>query len=575
MKMKTVISCLLSSVLMISALTACSVADQQNEQRNQKSQSEQSKQNNSEGSGKTESAGKHTLYIRDADKRAEMTATFYNSMTGKSESVPMQKVSEENDYITYSCEGDINAYNMVHMTYGAEPTMNVAFNEFVSGWYLYNDELLPYVEGQEPNYKPEYTTKVFPFDGYDKNVYIWTPKDYEADAEEKYSTIYMLDGQSVLSTDIDTTFNQGCWNVSEHVASMMSQTDNKAIIVAIETTGKQRNDELIPDIGEIASWAKDSLETKQSGTKLCSFICDELVPYIEKNYNVYMDREHKGLCGSSYGGLEAFYVGFERPECFGTIGSLSPSFYPFEDETLINYLMTKQDKASELPFLYMYMGSNDSDEGAYSGAVYNTLVKNGYPKDKIIADKYDQGHHFLAYWRNIYPEFLEAMFTHKVTGLTLGLPIDESRLSMEETESSTGSAGPGGDYIYYDNSETKWETVYAYWWESNFATTTNKITGEVYGAAWPGMPMEKLGDTDIYRIVIPVGANRIIFNTGISDEEIKNGTKSYQTADLSFDENSNAGQVYKLDLSQEATHGRGIEKTKFTYPAGEWSDYAP
>lgn len=95
-----------------------------------------------------------------------------------------------------------------------------------------------------------------------------------------------------------------------------------------------------------------------------------------------------------------------------------------------------------------------------------------------------------------------------------------------DQSSSEASASFGGDYVYYDNSETKWEKVYAYWWEKSFAETKNKITGETYGEAWPGLPMEKVGDTDIYRIVIPVGADNIVFNTGVPDEEIKNGVQS-------------------------------------------------
>ena len=307
-----------------------------------------------------------------------------------------------------------------------------------------------------------------------------------AGAEEKYATIYMLDGQAVLSKEIDNPFNQGVWNVSEHVESMMSQTDYKAIVVAIETIGSKRNDELIPDLGEIPEWAKKFLTTKQSGTKFCNFICDEVVPYIEANYNVYADRDHRGICGSSYGGL-----------------------------------------------------------------------------------------HELPYWRNIFPEFLEAMFTHNVTALTLGGLIEESRLEMDNDGSGDEQVGSGGDYIYFDNSQTKWERGYAYWWADGFAATTNKITGEAYGESFPGLPMEKVGDTEIYRIVIPVKANHIIFNSGVTDEEVKNGKQSYQSSDAAFNETTNAGQVYRIDLSQDATHGRGAEKEKYTYPAGSWSNDAP
>lgn len=87
--------------------------------------------------------------------------------------------------------------------------------------------------------------------------------------------------------------------------------------------------------------------------------------------------------------------------------------------------------------------------------------------------------------------------------------------------------------------------------------------------------MEKVGDAEIYRIVIPVKANHIIFNSGVTDEEVKNGKQSYQSSDVTFNETTNAGQVYSIDLSQDATNGRGAEKEKYTYPAGSWSNDTP
>ena len=123
-----------------------------------------------------------------------------------------------------------------------------------------------------------------------------------------------------------------------------------------------------------------------------------------------------------------------------------------------------------------------------------------------------------------------------------------------------------------------------YWWNDDYALITNKLTGEPYpantedgkqdlGSSWPGVEMEQIGDSSIYRAVMPVGATSIIFNTGVSDEDVRAGTEAYQTDDLKFDEAANAGQVYKIDLSQEPKKGRGVEKTKYRYPGGGWSDY--
>ena len=85
--------------------------------------------------------------------------------------------------------------------------------------------------------------------------------------------------------------------------------------------------------------------------------------------------------------------------------------------------------------------------------------------------------------------------------------------------------------------------------------------------------MEKIGDTDIYRVVVPLGDFGLVFSSGVTDEEIENGTIGYQTKDLTFNSNYNAGQIYTIDTSVEPKPGRGIEKTKYKYSAGEWSNY--
>ena len=101
-----------------------------------------------------------------------------------------------------------------------------------------------------------------------------------------------------------------------------------------------------------------------------------------------------------------------------------------------------------------------------------------------------------------------------------------------------------------------------------------KLMGEIYGESWLGLAMERVGDTGIYRIAIPLKAKNIIFNSGAADQDIIDGKNGYQTADLKFDENANAGQIYTIDTSTPAKAGRGVaEKTKYRYTAGEWKNY--
>lgn len=315
------------------------------------------------------------------------------------------------------------------------------------------------------------------------------------------------------------------------------------------------------------------------------YLSNTVVPYIEKNYNVYQEAAHRSICGSSLGGLAFFYIGLEHPETFGTVGALSSTFSVGDDELWSDYLTPKY-KADNLPFIFMYDGSYYDDNGAFSESMNNTMVENGYPKDKIVFCKYEPGKHEVPSWSGIYPQFLEAMFTQKLAAVKSGEPVEYIDKSKMHPALDPNLAGADDEiendtrpdyiknYIFYDNSETKWEKVYAYFWGG---VPVNKVTGKVFSskyAEWPGYEMEKVEGTDLYRMPVPKGVTNIIFSTGVKDVDVANGTVAYQTADLPFSNVNHSGKIYKIDTSVEPKQGTGkAEKTKYRYTEGEWTDY--
>ena len=226
-------------------------------------------------------------------------------------------------------------------------------------------------------------------------------------------------------------------------------------------------------------------------------------------------------------------------------------------------------------YTYIYAGGYSTDNGEPTEMMYNKLIDNGYPKDRFIFSKYEPGAHFMQYWRNIYPEFLEAAFTQTVTALEFGVPVHYDDKSnpyeeyLKEMELDAENDKPG--YVYYDNSETKWDKVYAYWWGG---MAVNSITKEAYYYTdWPGFEMEQIEGTDIYRIVAPFGAQGIIFDSGVTDKEVSEGKDAYQTTDLPYT-NALIGKLYKIDTSVEPKADPGSMKTKRRYSEGSWSDYS-
>lgn len=591
MRYRSIITGILAAALCLSFTAGCSSGTAQNKEESKPSaKAEESSRNDEESKGqdKTEESseekendGMHTVFIRDAGKNSKMTATFLNTANGKTENVEMTKSEEAEDHVTFTCKGDPKLYNMVHITYGDNiVSSDLAFNRFTAGWYLNDKKLLPYAEGMDLKYDPAFDTHKFSFDGVDKSVYIWTPKDYDKNSEEKYSTIYMFDGQTILATGRDRGMDSDTdsWNVSESVTAMMSQTGNKAVIVGISNNEGNREDELVPDVGNIKVLpnGKIMLDTEKRGNAFADFVCDTVMPYVQENYNVYTDAEHTSLAGSSLGGLETFYTVLVHPDKFGTAGVMSASFQLYDNDTWAEFVKDKVNM-EKFPFLYFYAGAYGGDNGDVNEPVYNMLIEKGYPKDKLVYDKYEPGRHEPMYWRNIYPEFLQAMFEQKVEALECGVPVKyEERKSFGDVppEISVSPDDPGlkvkENFIYFDNSKTKWDKVYAYWWD---AIPTNKISGGLYGGDWPGIELERIEGTDIYRAVMPMGPSKIVFNSGVTDEEVKKGTNAYQTENMDYDDQKNAGQIFRIDTSVEPKAGTGIEKTKFKYASGSWEDF--
>ena len=300
------------------------------------------------------------------------------------------------------------------------------------------------------------------------------------------------------------------------------------------------------------------------------------MPFVQKNYNVYTDADHTSLAGSSLGGLESFYAVLTHPDKFGTAGVLSASFQLYDDNTWAEFIKDKVD-LKNAPFLYFYAGAFGGDNGDVNEPVYNMLIEKGYPKDKLVFDKYEPGRHEPLYWRNIYPEFLQAMFEQKVEALESGVSVQyEERTSMRSVppEISIAPDDPGlsvkENFIYFDNSKTKWDKVYAYWWD---AIPTNKISGGLYGGEWPGVELEKIEGTDIYRLVMPMGPTQIVFSSGVKDEDVEKGVIAYQTENMDYDDQKNAGQIFRIDTSMEPKPGKKKEKTKFKYSAGSWEEF--
>lgn len=353
----------------------------------------------------------HTIYIRDEYKHDQLEATLLSTDVTDTQTVKANKLSADDDATLFSLSGDTEKFDRIVLTYGDESTVELSFNDYISGWQIDSHRFMPYTyEGV--NDAPQFQRERFDYEERKKDVCIWTPEDYDKNSEEKYSVIYMTDGQNLFDPSATST---GSWGVCEAVRGMMKESKNKCIIVGIENNPGYRDEELTPNLGKSTQESYDN----GKGEYFCNFVYNTVVPFVEENYNVYTDPGHNAICGSSSGGIESFYIGMEHPEKFGTIGALSPAFGLFDNETWNNYL-SKKDFSAGYPFVYIYCGNSDKDQleqflmvGAKD--MPENLKKIGYPEDRITVKEYDKGMHNEMHWRAVFPDFLKYMFPQSNT----------------------------------------------------------------------------------------------------------------------------------------------------------------
>lgn len=236
----------------------------------------------------------------------------------------------------------------------------------------------------------------------DRKIWVYVPQHEEG---EVLPVIYMTDGQNLFD---DNSTPYGCWNVIGAVEEEQKNGMQGAVIVGIDNGNIYRDSELTPkSIGEVLHTDLLNEIFKPEGESFDSFLMNTVIPYIQLNYPISRDKQFTAICGSSSGGLQAFFEGIEHSDCFSAIGALSPAFLLYSKTDWKNYLLNKL--SDDVPYLYIYSGANGEEEQMIFDSVemmYDLLCELEYPFDKLNEVVLTENTHNEKAWREIFPDFL-------------------------------------------------------------------------------------------------------------------------------------------------------------------------
>ncbi len=142
--------------------------------------------------------------------------------------------------------------------------------------------------------------------GDDRDFYVYTPAGYDPKRKEAYPVLYLLHG---LGDDAQSWLTQGNANVI--LDNLIAQGKAKPMIMVNplgygHAGGGQGAPDMLVHFGDA--------------------LLNEVMPRVEKEFNVAKDRDHRAIAGLSMGGAEATFVGLNHLDKFAYIGSFSGAY---------------------------------------------------------------------------------------------------------------------------------------------------------------------------------------------------------------------------------------------------------
>jgi S-formylglutathione hydrolase FrmB len=143
-------------------------------------------------------------------------------------------------------------------------------------------------------------------DPYVRPLWVYVPPGYEDDAERRYPSIYLIQG---LGGQLDMWRNRGTFrrNPVELMDQLFGAGDSEpALLVWVDAWTSFGGSQFL-----------DSPGTGRYHT----YLCDEVVPWVDANYRTLAAPDHRGISGKSSGGYGAMVTPMLRPDLFGGLAT--------------------------------------------------------------------------------------------------------------------------------------------------------------------------------------------------------------------------------------------------------------
>ncbi len=238
-----------------------------------------------------------------------------------------------------------------------------------------------------------------------RRMYVYTPAGYDRNNRNvKYPVLYLLHGGGG---------DEDAWSTLGRTAEIL---DNMI------ATGKAKPMIVVMPNGNPNQYAAQTLgipvktDVKQyaSGFDNYSSLVADILPFVEKNYNVIKNRKGRAVAGLSMGGGQSFFIAFRNVNVFanvgifssGLIGSAAIGGAPFDAEALFPGMYTAPAKYNKFDVIYLACGEED---GRIDGMKDFCQKLNEHGYKGVIWEQYPGAHEWKVWRRNL-ASFVQQIF---------------------------------------------------------------------------------------------------------------------------------------------------------------------
>jgi enterochelin esterase-like enzyme/lysophospholipase L1-like esterase len=186
-----------------------------------------------------------------------------------------------------------------------------------------------------------------------RRYYVYVPAQY--DESKPAALMVFQDGHAYVSEN-------GEYRAPVVFDNLIHRGEMPVTIGVFVDPGHQK-ETLPPQPGWQPQPENRSVEYDSLGDTYSKFLLDEILPEVEKDYSITKDPNGRGICGASSGGICAFTVAWERPDCFGKVISHIGSFTNIRHGDTYPGIIRKT-KTKMIP---VYVADEDSSQAPTEG----------------------------------------------------------------------------------------------------------------------------------------------------------------------------------------------------------------